>query len=131
MSHTADIELVIAELDALDRAAQSLGLEFVHGLTQFRYFAGNTETCDHVIRIPNNPHAYEIGVIARGDQGYGLRWDMYAGGGGMVEMVGGREAELLSQAYATEVTANQFEQDGYRVERSVAVDGSIVLEAYR
>jgi hypothetical protein len=59
MSHITKIDLLIKDLDALDKACGKLGLELVRGQKTFRaYRAG---TCEHGIRAVDSPNAYEIG----------------------------------------------------------------------
>jgi len=68
MSHIAEIEIEIKDLDALEAAARSLGLELARRQTTYRWYgelleghplpAGFTKAdlgrCDHAIRVPGN-----------------------------------------------------------------------------
>jgi hypothetical protein len=145
MSHTVEIkDLLIRDLPALSRAAQRLGLELVPNQTTYRWYGrsvgdhplpeGFTKEemgqCEHAIRIPNNPHAYEIGIVTRrdGQPGYALHWDFWNGGYGLAERIG-EEGERLRQAYALEVTLGQLEAMNHCVlSQTQLEDGSIELE---
>jgi hypothetical protein len=131
MSHIVKIKTLIRDLDALRRAAQSLGLEMVTA-SRFKYFANKTAPCDYALRVPGNQEAYEIGISKNGDH-YEMQWDSYAGGYGLVDLVStdGRNADRLSQAYAREVVTADYENRGYRVSVSSDASGNLVMEAYK
>jgi hypothetical protein len=144
MSHVVQIELEIHDLDALERAAARLGLVLTRGQQSYRWYgysvgdsplpAGFEKTdlghCQHAISIPGDNRAYEIGVCQRrdGKEGYTLLWDFWNGGYGLQDKVG-EDANLLTQAYATEVTINEYQSLGYYVTESLTEDGEIVLNA--
>jgi hypothetical protein len=105
MSHTVEIkDLLIRDLAALGRAATRLGLELVMGQTNYRWYGtvvgdhplptGFTSQdigkSEHAIRIPNQPDAYEIGIVTRRDglPGYALHWDFWNGGYGLTDRIG-------------------------------------------
>lgn len=104
MSHTVEIkDLLIRDLAALGRAATRLGLELVMGQTNYRWYGtvvgdhpfptGFTNQdigkCEHAIRIPNQPDAYEIGIVTRRD---GLLAMPYIGTSGKAAMVSPTES---------------------------------------
>lgn len=143
MSHVAQIDLEIRDLEALEAAARSLGLELVRGRTAYRWYgrhvgdyplpAGFTKDdlgrCDHAIRIPGDDRAYEIGVVRRRDgrPGYVLLWDCWQGGYGLEERVGAGAARL-KQAYALEAAKRAAWRAGHRVLGEIRkADGTIVL----
>jgi hypothetical protein len=123
MSHVAAIECKIKDLNALERAAKSLGLLLNRGQKTFKWFGqwvndyNATDAayrqgygpedygkCEHAISIPGNPSAYEVGVVpAKDGNGFTLLYDFYSGGHGMTNMIGGKHAEKLIQAYKKEV----------------------------
>jgi hypothetical protein len=84
--------------------------------------------CEHAIRIPGQPSAYEIGVVARrdGKPGYALLWDFWHGGFGLEEKAG-QDCKKLRQSYAVQVAAKQARKQGYRVQQSVGQDGKVRL----
>mgnify|MGYP006296725889 CR=1 FL=1 len=96
MSHISKIELKINDLDALKRACDRLGLQFLHWQSCFKWFSG-TMKCDHAIKVPDA--SYEIGVV-RKDKDYDLLWDDWSSGG-LVQRLG-PGAGLLKQAYTIE-----------------------------
>src|SRR6266446_5904173 len=103
MSHVAEIDMEIKDLDALKAAAQDLGLEFCEGQQTYKWYghsvgdfpmpAGFKEQdlgkCEHALRVKGNPGAYEIGIVPRRDgrPGYTLLWDFWAGGLGLQNKV--------------------------------------------
>lgn len=148
MSHVATIAIEIKDLDALEAAANELGLELVRDKTSYKWYGrsvgdyplpvGYTKNdlgkCDHVLRIPGNAAAYEIGVCRRrdGKAGYTLQWDFYAGGYGMTAKVGGDKAPKLVQGYATHVAIKAARAGGFRViGRSVKADGTVLVQVQR
>jgi len=145
MSHTVEItNLLIRDLEALKRAGERLGLEFVPHQTTYRWYGysvgdhplpiGFTKSdmghCEHALRIPDNDTAYEIGIVTRrdGQPGYALHWDFFNGGYGLTEKIG-EAGELLRQAYALEVTLGQLAGMNHCVlSQTHHEDGSIELE---
>ena len=77
MSHIAEVNLLVQDLDALQRARHRLGLELVRHQQTYRWYGTSVGdhplptgfakddlgTCEHAIRIPGNDHAYEIGIV--------------------------------------------------------------------
>lgn len=144
MSHVTTVDLEMRDLDDIGDAGKRCGLELVRGQTSFRWYghalahyplpegftAEDLGKCDHVLRIPGNDRAYEIGIVKRRDgrPGYTLLWDFYAGGFGLEERVG-PDCSKLKQAYGVAVAARQLRRQGYRVREQHQADGSVVLRA--
>lgn len=142
MSHVGDMEVHIKDLVALEAAAKRLGLELVKGQTTYKWFGhsvgdyplpagfekADLGKCEHVLRIPGNSQAYEIGVVRRrdGKPGFQLLWDFWKGGYGLTDKVG-ESGGLLKQAYAIETTKKQMIRDGYRVTESLSPQGNVLL----
>ena len=143
MSHIAEVNLLVQDLNALQRTCQRLGLELVRHQHTYRWYGRSVGdsplptgfakddlgTCEHAIRIPGSDTAYEIGIVTRrdGKPGYALLWDSYRGGYGLVARVG-EQAERLQQMYALEVTLSTIEQMNHCVlEQTHLADGSIEL----
>ena len=143
MSHIAEVNLLVQDLNALARAAQRLGLELVRHQETYRWYGVSMRDDplptgfakedlgkgEHAIRIPGDQRAYEIGIVTQrdGKPGYALLWDCYQGGFGLVEHVG-EQAERLRQRYALEVTLGAIEQMNHCViEQTHLADGSIEL----
>lgn len=148
MSHITKIDLLIKDLDALDKACGKMGLELVRGQKRFKWwgrFMGDSRppkelaeqgyttdkfgTCDHVIRVKGNAKAYEIGLIQRKDgKGYMLAWDSYLGGFGLLPATGydkqDQGATKLKDWYAAEVARKQMSQQGFMV-RTVQQDRKV------
>lgn len=129
MSHVVAIEFRIRDLECLEKAAQSLGLEFHWGQTTHRWFnrfmndyplpegfkPEELGHCEHAISVPNNISAYEIGVVpAKDGDGYVLLYDFWQGGYGLLDKIG-QDANLLRQRYSVETVMKDRISQGYRV----------------
>jgi len=140
MSHVAKMEVEIKDLDALEQACESLGLELARGQKHYKWYghsvgdypmpAGFTERdlgkCDHAIRIPGDNKAYEIGVCeSKTGSGYTLLWDFWQGGYGMQAKVG-TKGEKLADAYGAKMTAAHWRQKGFRVTETVEENRIVV-----
>lgn len=143
MSKVVAVKMLIQDLTALERACTRLGLELVRGQQTYRWYGDRGQKegvpegfqraelghCEHAIRIPNNPTAYEIGVVTRrdGQAGYTLLWDSWNKGYGMTDYVG-EGCETLSQMYTMEVALDQFAQlNHYMIEEQQTENGDIIL----
>lgn len=127
MSHTAKIPNVkVNDLDALYRAAADIGLQLVRGQKTYKTYS--TQKCDHAIVNMNDRQMYELGVVKEGDH-YNLMQDTFAGGRGMVGLLGGHEAPKLIQSYAAQVAVAHYTQEGWNVEKTQLEDGRIILRA--
>ena len=146
MSHVATVDVHITDLQALKLACEQLGLQFMEGQQTFRWYgrhvgdyplpAGYTQTdmgkCEHALRLPDNPGAYEVGIVRRrdGKPGYTLMYDFWQGGFGL-EAVIGKEAKTLRQHYATQVAIRQVRKQGFRVTQTQTETGAIRLTCTR
>lgn len=133
MSHVSCIDVVIKDLDALKRVAEELGLEFVKGQNTYKWYGrwvkdynandaaykhgidpGQYGSCDHVLRIPSNASAYEVGVVKTAEGQYKLIWDFWAGGYGLRDKIGSK-GEKLVQGYSKEVACKALAKKGLKV----------------
>ena len=150
MSHCTVCDNVpITDLKALAAACAAIGLEFVEGQSEWRWFGkhvgdyaipkGFTEDdlgkCQHAIRVPGNSKAYEIGVCQRrdGKPGYLLMYDFWAGGNGLMA-VAGKDCTNVVKSYSTKVAEaqlNQLKRQGFRVRQTVNAQGKTQLIAER
>ena len=108
MSHISKIELEVKDLAGLSQACTRLGLEFIRGRKQFRWY-GKEAHCDHVIKVPGAE--YEIGIIHSGGR-YELNCDFYDRN---LEKGIGNQGGRLKQAYAVEKTKIEARRKGYSV----------------
>jgi hypothetical protein len=145
VSHVVTLDVEIRDLEALRDAAAALGLEFREGQQTFRWWgkhvgdyalpAGFTAEdmgkCEHAISLPNNPSAYEVGVVRRRDgrPGFSLMFDFYGGGKGLMNAVGSKCGRLV-QEYAAQVVVKQAGRN-WRVTRTQAADGALRLTLHR
>ena len=123
MSHISKIELEIKSLDALIRACERLGFEFVKDQKTYHWYGrwvGDSPLpegiateqlgiCDHAIRVPGC--TYEIGVVKR-NSSYTLLWDSWETA---LRLKIGLDAGVLRQAYTVEAVRQDAKLKGYRV----------------
>ena len=99
MSHITTVKTEINDLESLEVAARSCGLEFVREAKSYRWYYA-PKACDHVLRVVGgNAQAYEVGVFAQGDGTFKLEFDGWNGGYGLMERIGPGAGKLM-QAYA-------------------------------
>lgn len=143
MSHIADVQMQIKDLDALRSAVEALGGKLVLGQKTHRWFGkflndwnsdraavnrrdSNTfGTCEHAITFKGID--YEIGVVKDGES-YELIYDTY---GGALEQKLGVGLPKLKQGYGVEVTKRQLSRQGYRVTTISYPNGTISVKAVR
>ena len=131
MSHISKIAVKIKSLAALGAACEQLGLVFDAGATTHRYYGGMKNPCSGKISVKDNTEAYEMGLVANGDGSFSLAWDKFAGGRGLVDVVGDN-ASKLRQEYSAQVAIQQARRQGFnRVTRKINTDGSLVMEISR
>ena len=132
MSHVSKIELEINDLETLEAACASLGLQFVRNQKTYTWYgeymgdtplpedfsADDLGKCDHAVRVPGA--VYEVGVV-RKDGKYFLLWDFWRDGG--LERALGPGAGKLKQAYAVERVKREARLKGYRVQQARSVKG--------
>lgn len=130
MSHTVDMQVAILDLEALKASCEPLGLEFRENQKQFKsYFP---EACEHAIRVKGaSSQTYEIGVTQnKVGRGWALKADAYGGGYGLMDKIGGIQANKLKQEYALQLSARKLPR-GFRLQRTVLPTGYVVLRATR
>jgi hypothetical protein len=150
LSHIAQIELQVNDLDALKAAAEKLGLIFREGQRHYRWYgrsvgdyplpegftAADLGKCDHALSVRENPGAYEVGVVQKKDgSGFQLLWDFWNRGrsygdfGKGLEDVVGENACKLQQEYAVEVAKKYWLGQGWQVTEDRKEDGTVQLNA--
>lgn len=157
MSHVAQIEIEIRDLDALQTACEQLGLELVRDkrtfqcwgtgktldrLISYQRVAGQLMPdgfkleemgqCEHAIRVKGKTGAYEIGLATRRDgrAGYQLLCDV-SGAYEIVEKIG-KDFGKLKQGYGVEVAIRAAKRAGFRVvKKTIRTDGSIAITTQR
>lgn len=132
MSHTDTIRnLQIRRLDLLGRAAERCGLTLVEGQTAIRGYYKEQAKVDHAVVDRGNPGSYELGVKRNEEGAFDLLLDTFAGGGGLVEKVGGPRCERLRQFYALESALEQgreLEDQGWVSHWAFDEQGNLLLE---
>jgi hypothetical protein len=154
MSHIATVDVVIKDLQSLERACKRLGLEFKTNQKTFKWYGRwmndyNAQDaaykhgfqpedygkCEHAIGVPGNSKAYEVGVVRKDDGTYALLWDFFAGGYGLMEAIGSEQnpkgAGKLLQAYAIECAKKSAKKEGWNVKEVRGENGQIKLQLSR
>lgn len=145
MSHVADVQMQVKDLDALKAFVADSGCEWREGQRTFQWYGQflndwssqraavnrvDPKTfgkCEHAIRVPGVN--YEIGVVKRADgEGFDLLYDSYGSGRGL-EAKFGVGLPLLKQGYSVELSKRELSRKGYRVTTTKNEDGSIRLHA--
>lgn len=147
MSHIAQIDLDIKDLDSLKKACIDLGLNFNEDKKTYKWWGksvgdwplpqGFTEDdlgkCDHMISVKDaDSKCYQVGVVRRRDgrPGYTLLWDFFEGGYGLQKAIGDN-GNKLKQAYATNVSMKHARKEGFNVTKKVLPDGRVILRGLR
>lgn len=141
----ARIQIQLKDLEALKMAANALGMEFIENVQNYKWFGrymrdtnlpeGVKESdlgkCNHVIRIPGNSKAYEVGVVKGKDgKNWELMYDFWAGGYGLEEKIGPQGQKLI-QEYSAAVTQKYYQKKGFRLTKTIKENGKIVLIAVK
>jgi len=108
MSHIAQIELEVNDLETLGRACKRMGLKLVRGQKSYKWYYGHND-CDHAILVPGAD--YEIGIHHKEGK-YDLETDFWDEG---IKSAIGKNGGLLKQRYAVERTKAEATRKGYRV----------------
>jgi len=144
LSHLVTVAVEVRDLNALKKACERLGFQFVAGATRFEWFGRWMDDydgadaahrhgikpedygrCQHKIVVPGTSYGYEIGVVARPDGGYTLALDNFDPG--LNQAVGGEGAPRLVQAYAVEKVRMEALAQGHLCREQRLDDGSIRL----
>ena len=137
MSHVAKIQVQIKSLEALQAACDRLGLVFIEGQQNYKWFgkymgdsklpegfsAADLGKCTHAIKVPGA--SYEIGVVQSLDGQWHLLWDSWRTGG-LVKILG-QNAEHLVQAYSIEAARLAAQAQGYSCYEEPLEDGTVKL----
>ena len=126
MSHIANVNLHVQDLDALEAVCARFNAELRRGQKTFRAYS--VTPCDHAIRLKDKPQAYEIGLVANVGigQGWTIAYDEYDGA---LEPVFGYGLEHLKMGYAEEIATRAQLLDGYQMgARTITPEGDVVIE---
>ena len=132
MSHVANVNLTITDLDALEKAVKELGGVLQRGKTEYKWFGrhvgdyplpkGFTKAdlgkCLHAIKFPTSD--WEIGVVKNPEQAgtYGLLFDFWGPSGTpLAKAIGGQDGKRLKQLYATHAAINAAKKKGWICQR--------------
>jgi hypothetical protein len=145
MSHVADVDIKVRDLDALDTAVQALGGELVREQKTHKWYgrflndwssdraAVNRRDpktfgkCDHAIKFPGVD--YEIGLCKEEDGSFTAVYDNYGSGRMLEERCGGIGLPKLKDEYAAAVTTRVLARKGFRCTRTIDAKGRIAIKA--
>jgi hypothetical protein len=145
VSHVADVDIQIRDLDACAIAAKALGGELVIGQKTHRWFgqfmndwsdeqaAANRRDpatfgkCDHAIVFPGID--YEIGLCREADGSFTPVYDSWGSGQQIANRCGGLTLPKFKDEYAAAVSTRVLARKGFRVTRTTGSKGEIVLKA--
>lgn len=154
MSHVADVDLTILDLDALERACAELGLELVRGQHTYKWYGTwvndysdperaaavrgfnpqDFGKCEHAIRRAGHKEGdYEIGLVARpdGTPGYSVLYDNFGSGRYFATKLAGAGLPELKDEYGAQVATRYWTQKGYHVKRQRNAQNETQIVAYQ
>lgn len=134
MSHVVTVDVHITDLDALQAAAQQLGMEMVKQPT-YKWYGRHMSDyplpegfqpndlgkCEYALKVIGaSPETYEVGVVKRrdGKPGFSLLFDFWNSGYGLLAAIG-ENAANVKREYALAVAAKEMRRQGFRVNRQV------------
>lgn len=121
VSHWTKVQTQIKDLDALARAAESLGYRLQTGNVEVRGFYQPMRDVDAAIRLRG---PYDVGFKRQQDGTYAIVCDFWAG---HVEQELGPKCGRLLQEYAYQVLRKQAQSRGLLISRQTRQDGSVVV----
>jgi len=122
MSHMVVQELIIKDLDLLEKICRKLGFDFQKNKKTAQYYGGNTKKCDHAIKVPGTNN--EIALIKQSDGSYRMEADFYGTEGKTVKEAVGK----ITQQYAIEETKKAVRKKGYSILEQWLEDGSCDMQ---
>lgn len=135
MSHITRISLSIGDLDALEAAAPTIGLELRRNQRTHKTYGGATGKCIHALVLKGDPSAYEIGLVqsvAGSDAAYDLNVDLW-NQTRLSEAVGGANFNRLRREYAATVAEKEMTavlaRKGFQISRERLANGRIRIAA--
>lgn len=128
MSHVSKLRAAISDLVCLETAANQINMDFDRNATQFRSYGGQMSKCEGKLSVIGNKDAFEMGVEKKADGNYGLLWDNYGGGQGLVNVVGKGATKLLDE-YQAALFTKHMAAKGMRVRRTTKEDGTLLMVA--
>ena len=146
MSHVADVDCRIKDLDAFKTAVEALGGEYLPDETNIRWYGRFLDdwSSDAAARNRIDPKrfgksdagiarfpgcTYDLGLLKNEDGSYTPYYDSYGQGHGLMKVLGGMDCPKLKNEYAAAVAIRTMARKGFRVTRTVAKDGAIKLTA--
>ena len=89
--------------------------------------------CEHAIRLTDDSHAYEIGLVKRpdGQPGYSLLYDSYSERGRALEKRFGKGLSILKERLLQNTGIKELKKQGFKFTTSRRADGALVIEGVR
>lgn len=146
MSHVADVDIKIKDLDCFKKAVEALGGEYLPDETKIRWYGrflndwnSNRAAVNRIdpkrfgksdagiARFPGC--SYDVGLLKNEDGSYTPYYDTYGQGHGLTKVLGGEDCMSLKNEYAAATSIRMLARKGFRVTRTVDKAGAIVLKA--
>lgn len=133
MSHVANVEIEIKDLNALETACKKLGVVLKRGQKTWNSFYGQRQEQygrgEHAITVPDS--AYEIGVIKNANgSGFHLAFDSWSKQGNAITARLGAGLTRLKNEYTATIATRQLQRQGFSVRRTMK-NGRIQLVGER
>lgn len=144
MSHVADVDIKIRDLDAFAAAVKRLGGEYVRDAKTIRWYGRflndwNSQAAA-VNRIDSKRFgktdagcvrfagvSYDLGLLKNDDGSYTPYFDSYGSGGqGLAAKLGGLACTKLKDEYGVAVTTRMLARKGFRVTRTDDKTGPVL-----
>ncbi len=151
MSHVADCNIEVRDLNAFEQAVKALGGELIRGQQTFRWYGrflndwqsdraavnrrdpATFGKCEHAVKFPGIN--YEVGLQRNADGSFTPVYDNYGGYGShdgqKLERIIGVGGAKLKDEYGCAVTMRMMARKGFRVARQVDAKTGEVLAVCR
>jgi len=146
MSHVADVDIKIKDLEAFAAAVKALGGEWNREATEIQWYGRFLDdwSSDRAARNRIDPTrfgktdkgeitfpgcSYSMGLLKNDDGSFTPYYDTYGGGRGLTAKLGGMDCPKLKDEYAAAVSMRTLARKGFRVTRTTGAKGEIVLKA--
>lgn len=146
MSHVADVDIRIKDIDCFRKAVEALGGEYLPDEKNIRWYGRflNDWSSDRaavnridpkrfgksdagIARFPGC--SYDVGLLKNEDGSFTPYYDTYGQGHGLTKVLGGEDCMNLKNEYAAATSIRMLARKGFRVTRTVDKAGAIVLKA--
>lgn len=146
MSHVADVDIKIRDLNAFGAAVKALGGTWDREAKKIQWYGRFLNDWNSsraaVNRIDSKRFgttdagsvsfpgcSYTLGLLKNEDGSYTPYYDTYGQGNGLTKVLGGMDCKALKDEYGVDVATRMAARKGFRVTRTKGANGEIVLKA--